>query len=77
MKSIQRRFCVFKKKHADLADFTVLMKTVKGQFYNQNTISKWFRELVEKEDYSKNDKRTLMAQLIKLTNWSEEHGFKG
>lgn len=77
MKSIQRRYGLFKTRYPDLGDFTVLMKTVKGQHYTKNTISRWFEKLVEKDDYSKEDKKHLMDNLLKLTNWPEDHSFKG
>lgn len=77
MKSIQRRYGLFKARHPELGDFTVLMKTVKGQKYTKDTISRWFEKLVEKDDYSKEDKKHLMDNLLKLTNWPEDHTSKG
>lgn len=71
MKSIQRRFEVFKAKNPSLGDFTNLMRTVKGQRFSKDTIARWFERLVDKEDYSKSDKRHLIQELLRLTNMSE------
>lgn len=73
MRSIERRFEIYKQKNSDLGDFTILMRTVKGQKYSKDTISRWFKRLVKKDDYSPSDKRHLMNELLKLTNLSEDN----
>lgn len=73
MRSIERRFEIYKRKNPDLGDFTILMRTVKGQNYSKETISRWFKKLVEKDEYSPSDKRHLMGELLKLTKYSEDH----
>lgn len=77
MRSIQRRFNTLKQKHSDLADYTVLMKAVKGQKFTREVIRDWFYKLVEKDDYSDSCKKYLIDELERLTNWSEEPSFKG
>jgi hypothetical protein len=73
MRSIERRFEIYKQKNPNLGDFTILMRTVKGQKYSKDTMSRWFEKLVEKDDYSPSDKRHLMGELIKLTNYPEDN----
>ena len=73
MRSIERRLEMYKEKNPYLGTFTILMRTVKGQKYSKDTISRWFEKLVEKDDYSPSDKRHLMGELLKLTNYPEDN----
>ena len=72
MKSIKHEFDTYKVKHPDLADFTLLMKTVRGQKYSKDALTHWFKTLVPNDDYSNSDKKALIHALMDVTNMVED-----
>lgn len=73
MKSIERRYRISQSKNPNFGDYINLAKTVKGQNYSKGTISKWFPELVNSEEYDKADKIRLINNLWTISNIAEEH----
>jgi len=74
MKSLERRFKNIqnKKKNSDLGDYCCLARAVKYQKFSKRVIAHWFNKLMSKEDYLKSEKRSLISQLVCLSNDTEE-----
>lgn len=73
MKSIQRRFKIYQNKNPYLGDYINLMKTVYGQKYSKDTISRWFTKLVNPDEYNESDKRYLINVLCETSNMSQDN----
>ena len=72
MRSIQRRFKGIEKKNRLASSYICFSQTVRDQKFNKQTISKWFTNLVDKNDYHKSEKLPLLRYLWKLSNCIEE-----
>ena len=72
MKSLERRFKNIQKKNLDLGDYCCLARAVKYQKFSKKIIAYWFNKLMPKEDYLKSEKRSLISQLVCLSNGTEE-----
>ncbi len=72
MRSIQRRFESITKRNIFLSTYVCFMLAVSRQKFSPQTISKWFNKLVRKDDYAKDDKKSLIAHALRLTNEREE-----
>lgn len=73
MRSIQRRFNHFQNQNNNLSSFSNFTKAVRGQHFSKDIIGRWFNKLVEKDDFVKADKRTLIKHLVSLSKQPEEH----
>lgn len=67
MKSIQRRFKNTTKKKPFWSSYVCFSEAVKEQGFNRQSIHRWFQRLVDKDDYSKKEKRTILAHLENIT----------
>jgi len=74
MRSLERRFknIQSQKKNSNLGDYCCLTRAVKYQKFSKKIIAYWFNKLMPKEDYLKSEKRSLISQLVSLTNELEE-----
>ena len=77
MRSIERRFKNIAEKNHLWSSYICFAEAIKGQKFTKPMISMWFSKLVEKDDYSKNDKSQLLKQLGNLSNAIEDTHFRG
>ena len=68
MKSIQRRFDDISSKNPHWSSYICFAEAIKRQKFNKESIQIWFNKLVDKNDYDKKDKKTLLDQLCILSN---------
>lgn len=72
MRSIERRFKNISEKKPFWSSYLCFTEAIKGQKFTKPMISKWFSKLVEKDDYSKSDKKQILRQLEQLSNLIED-----
>jgi len=68
MRSIEARFLKVKEKNQSLGDYPIFAKAIRGQRFSKDIISRHFNKLVPKSDYDVKDKKTLITQLVKISN---------
>lgn len=66
MRSIHRNFKNIKEKHPEWGSYIVLAETVYGNNFSKDRLARAFNELVDKEEYLREEKRELLAYLYKL-----------
>lgn len=74
MKSIQRVFNKTKKENPLLSDYICFTETIMGKKFSKQIITRHFNKLVDKDDYDKKDKKSLLEQLFKLSQGDEKSG---
>jgi hypothetical protein len=67
MKSLEARFITISERNAFWSSFICFAEAIKYQKFKRQAINKWFRKLVDKEDYSKSDKVRILKQLEELS----------
>jgi len=72
MKSIKRRFHKISIKNINLSSYMCFLEATKSQYFSKRTISLWFNELVEKDDYDKKDKKDILCHINMLSNMPQE-----
>jgi len=72
MRSIQRRFKMMQKKYPETADYIHLARAIKHQKFSKKAISRALNKLVNKDHYSKGDKKHIISLLKKLSDMPEE-----
>lgn len=72
MRSIERRYKSIEAKNPLWSSFICFAEAVKNQHFNRQAISRWFSKLVEKDDYSKSDKKQILNHLEDLSNPAED-----
>jgi len=73
MKSIARRFNKINQKNPGLSTSICFAMTIIGQNFSRQTIARGFNKLVDKNDYSKKDKKEIMAFHERLTKKPEDN----
>ena len=73
MRSIERRYKSIEAKNPLWSLFICFAEAVKNQHFNRQAISRWFSKLVEKDDYSKSDKKQILNHLEDLSNSAEDN----
>jgi hypothetical protein len=73
MKSLQRRFRRVKKRNPGLSSLMQFSEAIREQNFSRQTISRWFNQLVENDDYNRSDKKSVKMHLYKLTNDVEDN----
>ena len=68
MRSIERRFANLQYKRPELSSFINFAAAVKFQHFSTDAIHRWFNKLVEKDDYARRDKRTILKHLVSLSS---------
>lgn len=77
MKSLQRRFNKLKSRNPYWSSYLCLAMAIRGRGFTKKTISRWFQKLVEKDDYSQGDKKSILKHLELFSNPAEESPNKG
>ena len=72
MRSIKRRFEIFKEKNVSVGDFICFRKAVGGQGFTGDIINYWFLKLVNIDDYDEDDRKELIDQLTEASNIRED-----
>lgn len=72
MKSLARKFRQIEKKNPLFSSYTCFALAVMGQEFSREIIGLWFYELVEKDDYAKNEARAILSHLESFSNTSED-----
>lgn len=67
MKSIQRVFNKIRKENPHWSDYICFTETIMGRKFSRQIITRHFNKLVDKDDYDKKDKKSLLEQLFKLS----------
>lgn len=72
MKSIKARFDKIRAVRTAKSDYICFAEAITGQKFSREMISIWFPKLVDKNDYAKSEKRSLIPNLVKLSMCAEE-----
>jgi len=72
MKSLQRRFYKIQNRNSYYSSYLCLAMAIRGQGFTKKTISRWFNQLVEKDDFSQSDKRSILRHLELFTKPVED-----
>ncbi len=67
MRSIERRFNNISKKNPYWSSYLCFAETIKNRDFSLRTIKKHFNQLVEKDDYSKKEKKEIINYLYQLS----------
>lgn len=73
MKSIERKFKKIQERNPYWSSYVCFFFTVKGRNFSRQTIARWFNKLVEKDDYSSSDKKSILADLYIHTKPPEDN----
>jgi len=66
VRSIERRFNMFLEKNPLWSSLICLSEAIRNQNFSRKSINFWFKKLVEKDDYCKEDKKDIISSLEKL-----------
>ncbi|HOX10364.1 MAG TPA: hypothetical protein P5323_00175 [Candidatus Moranbacteria bacterium] len=77
MKSLERRFKNITKKKPFWSSYVCFSEAVKGQGFNRQSIHRWFQRLVDKNDYTRKEKRAILAHLENITVPLRTTGIEG
>jgi hypothetical protein len=72
MKSIQRRFNKIQQKNPYWSSIVCFNEAIKEQSFSRKSIYYWFSKLVNKNDYQKCDKKTMLHFSLSLSKRPEE-----
>ena len=70
MRSIQRRFNKISKQNPVWSSSICFGEAIKKQNFSKQAIHRWFQKLVEKNDYAREEKRTILRHLEEYTKTS-------
>lgn len=73
MKSLERRYRNISERNPYWSSHTCFAEAVKQQGFSRQTIHRWFLKLVEKDDYSRKDKKAILDHLESLTKQAEDN----
>lgn len=68
MRSLERRFKIEQDKNPYYSTLVNFGHAVQYQRFSRKTIELWFFELVDKEDYDKNDTEDVLIHLLGLSH---------
>ena len=81
MRSLERVFNKIKQENPLWSDYICFAETVKARKFSRQTIGQYFNRLVDKHEYVKKDKKTLLKQLSELAQGDkkapEDNQFQG
>ena len=81
MRSLERVFNKIKQENPLWSDYICFAETVKARKFSRQTIGQYFNRLVDKDDYDKKYKKTLLRQLSWLAQGDkkapEDNQFQG
>ena len=72
MKSLERRFRNILNKNPFWSSYICFAVAVTKQKFTKATISHWFNRLVDKNDYSKKEKKGILKHLCNLSNTRDD-----
>jgi hypothetical protein len=72
MKSIERRFKDIQKRHQFWSSYSCFVETINGGSFSEQTIRRWLKKLVGKEDYEQTDKKSVLHNLLHSTKDLED-----
>ena len=72
MRSLERRYKNIEKKNPVWSSYLCFVEAVRKQNFTKRIMSKWFRILVDPDDYSRTDKRDILKHLYSLSNSVED-----
>lgn len=75
MRNIKSRFEAMTKKYPNHSSYLCFGRAVCGQNFSPRFISKFFDELVDKDDYDRSDKKEHIRHFLSLTNTSDGDSF--
>lgn len=61
------------RKNIFLSSYICFALAISQQGFGAQAISRWFNKLVQKDDYDKRDKKSLLAHLMCLTKTPEDN----
>lgn len=70
MKSIERKFKKLNNRNPYWSSLICFTETIKGSGLSRQSIHRWFNKLVDKNDYSKTDKKQVMSFLESVAKHS-------
>ncbi len=72
MRSIERRFKKLAEKNPTWSSYVCFAESVKKQFFNKQTVHRWFYRLVDRNEWKGNSAKELLLHLDNLTNYTED-----
>ena len=72
MKSLKRRFVNFNERNPHYSTWTNFCLAVDRQFFGTQTLHRWFKNLVDKDDFSQDEQYALLCHLDKINKLAEE-----
>ena len=63
MKSLQRRFNKIQKRNPYWSSYVCFSEAISRQGFSRQTTHRWFRKLVDKDDYAKDEAKALLRYL--------------
>lgn len=76
MKSIERLFKNEQERQPFGSTYLNFANAIRGQRISKDRLARYFKKLVDKNDYARSDKGALLGQLFSLS-WSEPYGKQG
>lgn len=67
MKTLERNFKKIEANNPYWSTYTCFAQAIKGKSFNKETIRRWFNKLVNRDDYSSEDKKTILSFLYDLS----------
>ena len=67
MRSLERVFNKIKQENPLWSDYICFTEAVKARKFSRQTIAWYFNRLVDKDEYVKKDRKTLLKQLSELS----------
>lgn len=77
MRSIKHRFDALEQKQPNHGSYINFSEAVSGQNYNHERLRKAFNKLVDKEDYSQEEKRALLQHLYHNSKCAVAYRIRG
>jgi len=77
MKSIERRFNLLKGKNPYWSTLICFSEAIYNQGFGEQAIHRWFKKLVDKDDYAPEDKRAILSFLKNLSKKAEDNQKSG
>lgn len=71
MRSIERRFKSFEEGRPAASTFLNFCSAIKGEGFEPTLVRRWFKKLVDKDDYEASDKRVLLKHLDSISTPEE------
>ncbi len=77
MKSIQRRFEAIQEKNPNYSSYLSFAHAISGQKFSRPTIARWYKKLVEVDDYAPSERKEIIDYLVLISKRPVDEGFKG